>query len=410
MKKLVTPAEALHMIEDEVAPLAEELVSFEAAIHRTLSRPVVSPVDLPPFDNSAMDGYAVRARDLAGTTPEWTRRLPVGGIVAAGAVPAQLPEGHCARIMTGAAIPPGADAIVMREDTDELKTSTVFKTSPKAGSFIRTCGSDIGRGETGLPAGALVRSAEWSLLASLEQSEVWVGQKPRVRLIITGDEVTPIGQELEAGAIRDSNSWTLRALASACGAEVAVVRVGDDAEEFKASLSGDCDAIITSGGISMGDYDIVRDVLPTMADIHFYKVAMKPGKPVMFGTLHGDRTPVFALPGNPVSVMVSFELFVRPALLKMQYRYARRRPVVDAVLETPLSSPEDKVEWARALLTQDLQGAATVWSARVDGDQGSGRLSTMTRANALLEIPLGVARLEAGETVRAHLTDCAEIQ
>jgi molybdenum cofactor synthesis domain-containing protein len=262
-----------------------------------------------------------------------------------------------------------------------------------------------------LPGGTLVRAAEWGLLASLEQESVWVAKRPRVRLIVTGDEVTPIGEALQNGAIRDSNSWTLRALIGQCGADVEIVRVSDDVEQFRAALAGDCDAIITSGGISMGDFDIVRDVLPELALIHFYKVAMKPGKPVMFGTLKERLTPVFALPGNPVSVMVSFELFVRPALLQMQGRTALKRPVVEAVLQSSLHSPENKVEWARAVVSQEVQPDSTVlWQARVDTDQGSGRLSTMTRANALLEIPVGVSSVGAGQTVRAHLTDCAEIE
>jgi molybdopterin molybdotransferase len=356
---------------------------------------------------------------LQNVSRESPRTLRVSQTIAAGAVPQPLQSGTCARIMTGAALPDGADAVVMREETVERDGETVFFTTPAPRQFIRPRAEDIARGEVALPAGIPVRAAEWGLLASLEQETVWVTKRPRVRLVVTGDEVTPLGEALRAGAIRVSNSWTLRALVASCCADVEIVRVGDRAEEFRTALGGGCDAIITSGGISMGDFDIVRDVLPEEADIHFYKVAMKPGKPVMFGTLKQSRVPVFALPGNPVSVMVTFELFARPALLKLQNRTARRRPVVEAVLQSALRSPEDKVEWARAVISQDevrsnsgcLQnGRIPPWSARVQENQSSGRLSTMTRANALLELPVGIARVEAGEIVRAHLTDCAEIE
>ncbi|HEX8550332.1 MAG TPA: gephyrin-like molybdotransferase Glp [Abditibacteriaceae bacterium] len=401
MKEMVSPAEALALVLETIRSCGEETVSHNESLGRVLARDVISPVDLPPFRNSAMDGYAVRCADLQNAT-ENPVELPVSETIAAGQMPSRaLRPNECARIMTGAALPDNADAVVMREETEERGATTVFRTSPAPDEFIRPQGHDIARGELALSAGTLVRAAEWGMLASLEQREVVVARRPRIALIVTGDEVIPAPMPLQSGQIRDSNSFTLRALAQECGAEVELFRVGDDAAQLRALFEQEgFDGFVTSGGISAGDFDIVRDVLPQMGEIVFYRVAMKPGKPVMFAHLNG--VPVWALPGNPVSVMVAFELFVRPALLQMQGRSAPRLEV-EAVVDGAHRSPQGKVEWVRARIVAEVRSIATVLVARISGDQGSGRLSTMTQANALLEIPADVTQLNAGDRVRARL-------
>jgi molybdopterin molybdotransferase len=232
--------------------------------------------------------------------------------------------------------------------------------------------------------------------------------------LVTGDELVAIDAALQPGQIHDSNSFTLRGLVENCGAVVSQTRHVPDTHEAVQdalrSCAAQCDAIVTSGGISMGDFDPVRDVLHEIADVHFWKVAMKPGKPVLFATLKNNEysVPVFGLPGNPVSVMVSFEQFVRPALLKMHGRRARQRVTLPVRLQSALNSPPGRTEFARALVVPD-DNEPTSWRAILPGDQGSGRLSTMTQANALLHVPADVTRVEAGSFLQAQMTDWPEI-
>ncbi|HVF11033.1 MAG TPA: molybdopterin molybdotransferase MoeA, partial [Abditibacteriaceae bacterium] len=243
--------------------------------------------------------------------------------------------------------------------------------------------------------------------------------QPRVGIITTGEELVAVGAEIGQGQIRDSNSFTLEGLARATGALVSERRhVGDEHAPLEAVLrtsAQSCDAIITSGGVSAGDFDPVRDVLQEIATVHFWKIAMKPGRPVMFATLktrnskletRNHSVPIFGLPGNPVSVMVTFEQFVRPALLKMQSRRATRRITVQAAVDSAFRSPAGKVDFIRALVRPDGDG----WTAHVAGEQSSGRLSTMTRSNALLIVPADVTRVEAGQKVTAQMTDWPEIE
>jgi molybdopterin molybdotransferase len=262
-----------------------------------------------------------------------------------------------------------------------------------------------------LRAGTVVRPAEWAMLASLNQAQVEVFRQPRVGIVATGEELAEIGAELREGQIRDSNSFSLHGLAQSCGTVVVErCRIGDDQDAVERKLmelAARCDVLITSGGVSVGDFDPVRDVLQKSADVKFWKIAMKPGKPVMFATLPSSdnrSVPIFGLPGNPVSVMVSFEQFVRPALLKMQGRRALQRVTVRARVDSNFRSPADKVEFVRALVVPDVAG----WRAVLSGDQNSGRLSTMTRANALLVVPVDVAQVEAGDLLPAQMTDWPE--
>ncbi|HEY0072877.1 MAG TPA: gephyrin-like molybdotransferase Glp [Abditibacteriaceae bacterium] len=411
MQTLVTPDQARRIVLDNVELLPPETIVHAQVLGRILAQEIISNVELPPFDNSAMDGYAVRADDMQNAGENTPIKLRVVETIAAGNFPQkEISSGLCARIMTGAPLPVGADAVVMREDTRESQSEVEILTSVPRGTNIRRAGSDVARGETVLRAGTLIRAAEWGMLASLDQENITVSQRPRVVILTTGDELVPIGQPLEPGQIRDSNSFTLSALAQNCGALVQTRHIGDDPHQLEAAVNDavtKADAVITSGGVSAGDFDPVRDVLRDKAQVHFWKIAMKPGKPVMFASWPGEKSmPVFGLPGNPVSVMVAFEQFVRPALLKMQGRSALHRPIVCAKLSGSLRSPEGKTEFVRALVLPDGEG----WTAHLTGDQGSGRLSTMTRANALLVVPEGTTQLQAGQMLPAQMTDWPEVE
>jgi len=413
---MVSPDEARHQVLEQVHFLPSQTIAHRDALHRTLACDVQSALDLPPWDNSAMDGYAVLSSDLHNASPAAPRTLQVAETVAAGALSqTKVLCGACARIMTGAPVPPGADAVVMREQTRESQNSVQFMTAAEPGQNIRRRGSDIARDEIALFAGRVIRAAEWGLLASLGQAQVDVSQQPRVAIITTGEELVDVESDLRDGQIHDSNSWALAGLAQSAGAQVVAMRhVGDSLEEFERvalELLPGCDALISSGGVSMGDFDPVRDVLPRIAQVHFWKIAMKPGKPVMFATRDFDhrKVPIWGLPGNPVSVMVAWEQFVRPALLKMQNRRALNRIEVRAMIDGPHRSPSGKVEFVRAFVAPDSQ-SSTGWTARLAGDQSSGRLSSMTRANALLVVPSEDTQLEAGAEVVAQMTEWPETE
>jgi molybdopterin molybdotransferase len=417
MRQMILPAEALSLVLEQTSPLSAETITHQAALGRTLAFDIVSPLDLPPWDNSAMDGYAVRLADVSAASPATPVTLSVLETVAAGQIAQhKLLSGSAIRIMTGAPVPDGAQAVIMREETQSTSPESVhILASAKAQQHIRSRGSDVAQGETVLFSGTVVRAAEWGMLASLGQVQVEVFRRPRLAILTTGAELVEVGAELRDGQIRDSNSYTLEGLAHAAGIEeIERHRVGDDQSTFKALLEdifSRCDAVVTSGGVSAGDFDPVRDVLPQVAHVHFWKIAMKPGKPVMFATRQcEDRTiPIWGLPGNPVSVMVAWEQFVRPALLQMQGRRAQRRITVPATLDAPLRSPSGKVEYMRALVSPDTR-TASGWKAIVAGDQSSGRLSTMTRANALLVIAAEQTQVAAGEIVPAQMTDWPEIE
>ena len=296
----------------------------------------------------------------------------------------------------------------MREETRESDGRVAFLATARAGQNVRRAGSDIARGETVLTNGTRVRAAELAMLAALGQSQVEVYDKPRVGIITTGEELVGVEAALQAGQIRDSNGPALRALCESAGASVvARSHVGDAPDELRTVLNEmapQCDLIVTSGGVSAGDFDPVRDVMLADAQIVFWKVAMKPGKPIMLALY--QNVPVFALPGNPVSVMVGWEEFARPAILKRGGARALKRLEVPARLSETLRSPSGRTEFVRALVRSD-NGELV---AQISGDQGSGRLSTMTRANALLVIQAHQTQLEAGTQVTARLLDCAEVE
>lgn len=433
MQQNLPPDAARALIFEHIAPFrlgqprASESVPLRQALSRILAHDVASPLDLPPFDNSAVDGYAVRAADLDTSTQSSPLALLCSRTIAAARTldASPLEPSQCARIMTGAPVPAGANAIVMREDVDESDSSRIlFAASTCSGQNIRLHGEDIKRGDVAVQAGTRLRASEIALLAACGLGEVEVAPRPRVAIIVTGDELAEPGQALEPGQIYNSNAASLEALCQECGAQVVrVARASDDARGLASLMleaGRDCDVLLTSGGVSQGDFDPVRDVLlgagelPRIARPWFWKAAIKPGRPILFATLDGEqsgdlasrRVPIFALPGNPVSVAVTFELFVRPVLLRMQGASSERR-VVHASVDRKGSSPAGKTEFVRAQVNPDTSSGASgnLWRAQITGAQGSGRLTTMARANALLVIPPGTTSYEAGEMFEARLLD-----
>ena len=406
---MITPDAARELALQAVAVGPAQTVAHAQTLGRVLASDIVSTMDLPPFANSAMDGYAVRVADVMGATEKTPITLDLGETIGAGDVPQrEVKAGECAKIMTGAPLPPGAQAVIMREETREAGDKVSFLATATAAQNVRSAGSDVARSETVLRAGTRVRAAELAMLAALGCSHVEVHVRPRIGVITTGEELVGVEAELKSGQIRDSNGPALRALCQSAGAEIVAQRhVGDAPAELRAvlqELAPTCDLILTSGGVSAGDFDPVRDVLLAEAQVIFWKVAMKPGKPIMLALYR--NTPVFALPGNPVSVMVGWEEFARPAILKRAGARALRRLEVSARLAEDLRSASGKTEFVRARVSSENGDLV----AHVSGDQGSGRLSTMTRANAILVIEAHQTQLQAGTQVAARLLDCAEVE
>jgi molybdopterin molybdotransferase len=392
-------ADAVARIIAEVRPLESVRRALLDAFGAVLARDAIAPVTLPPWNNSAMDGYAVRAADLA--------RLPVTlrvvESIAAGRFPARaVGTGEATRIMTGAPVPEGADTVVRIEDTDGGAALVEIRDARDAGKNVRPRGEDVVEGQVAIAAGTAVGAAQVGVLASLGFAEVEVTRTPRVAIVTSGDELVELDRfdEVRAGRkIVSSNGYTLRALVRATGAEPVYLGIAaDEPASLRALLerARECDAIITSAGISVGDHDHMRDVLRAMgAEMKFWRVRMRPGAPIGFGLL--DGRPWIGLPGNPVSTMVTFELFARPALRRM-LGHARlfRRPV-PVVLEHPVTTHAELTHFLRAVVTV-REGRST---ARLTGPQSSGILTSMSAANVLLIVPPERRRVEAGETLNA---------
>lgn len=385
----------------------EALSPIELRIHDSLglvlAADVVSHEPLPPFANSAMDGYAVRAADIASASVDDPVHLSVDGEVAAGAdtLP-QVAEGAAVRIMTGAPVPPGADTVVPVETTSIAGDGGVrIHRAWSRTSNVRTVGQDVTAGQQLLNAGHRVRAADIGLLAAVGASRVAVRPAPRVVILSTGDELVSSDRRPGAGQIRDANGPMLGALVrQAGGLPYSAGIVADDMKALMYALDsnlGHADLFICTGGASAGVYDHVAEVIGRLGKVRAQKVAVKPGKPQIYGRI-GD-TPVFGLPGNPVSAFVSFELFVRPAIRKLQGRADVARPQVQAVLAAPLTSSPDRRSYDRVRLTRK-DGR---WTATPTGHQGSHVLTSVVAADGLAEVPEHVTRLEAGDKVTVHL-------
>lgn len=380
-----------------ISPLEPIEVGLLEAHGCVLVDSVAAPADVPAFDNSAMDGYAVRAGGLAAGA-----ELRVVGEVAAGA--SELVEagpGQAVRIMTGAPVPPGADAVVPVELADEDDGRIRLRVAPRAGDHLRAAGEDVRAGQTVLAAGRRLDAADVGMLAAVGRGRVLVHPRPRVAVISTGDELAEPDATLRPGQIRDANSYTLTAQAREAGGTAFRQRIVRDdrralTEAFEGALHH-ADLLVTSGGISAGRYDLVKRVLGELGDVRFAKVGMQPGMPQAFGFL-GD-VPCFGLPGNPVSAYVSFEVFVRPALRRLQGRGDLNRPRVSAVLDEPVRSPAHKVSFLRVRLRRVDGG----WHARLTGQQGSGILRSVVDADGLAEVPAERTSVPAGERLVVHL-------
>jgi molybdopterin molybdotransferase len=397
---LITVAEHLARVLSVVQPLAPLQLGLMDAHGCVLTEDVVAPAPLPAFDNSSMDGYAVRAADVAAAREGSPVVLPVTGDVAAGpASPLRVQPGVCVRIMTGAMMPAGADAVVPVEWTDGGVAQVAISRAPAVGANVRAIGEDVAAGETVLTDGTYLGAVQVGLAAAVGRSRVLVRPRPRVVVVSTGSELTEAGQPLTPGRIYDSNSLALTAAAIEAGA--IAYRVGivpDDPRRLAATLEDQlvrADVLVTSGGVSVGAYDVVKEVLSRLGTVGFDKVAMQPGMPQGFGTIGPDSTPVFGLPGNPVSALVSFETFVRPALRKMLGATPIERPKVRAVTTKALTSSPGKRSFLRVAL-EVKKGAYVV--TPVSGP-GSHLLAGLSRANALAVIPEDVEKVPVGEPV-----------
>lgn len=374
--------------------------SLGEALGRTLAEPVRSAVDLPGFTNSAMDGYAVRAADCAGASAQTPVVLPVLGDIAAGDTRRlTLDLGHCWRIMTGAPLPDGADAIVPVEESDGGTVRVALRLAPEVGRHVRRRGEDVTAGDEILPAGAVVTPGRIALLAAANVPTVATHTPPVVAIISTGDELCDPGSHLGHGQVVDSNSLMLEALVLASGAgALRLRRSRDDSDDLRLLLSeaaAAADLVLTTGGVSMGAYDTVKEVLSTSGEVEFAKVAMRPGMPQGHGLIGRERTPVITLPGNPLSAMVSFHVFVRPVLAALQGHGTEaqdwRTGAVPARAGAGWASVEGKTE-----LTRVTVRAGTAWPAT---GQGSHMVGALADADALAIVPPDVAFVREGDTV-----------
>jgi molybdopterin molybdotransferase len=395
---LVPVEEHLADVLAAIRPADPVWVPLVHADGSVLAEHVTSTTPLPSFDNSAMDGYAVRAADLAGASAGTPVTLPVRGEIAAGDTgDYRVEPGSSLQIMTGARLPEGADAVVPVEWTDGGAAVAVFRQAPEPGNAVRHRGDDVADGAVLLPEGTLVGPVQIALLAASGHAEVLARTPPRVAIISTGNELVEPGTPLIPGQIWESNSFMLAAAARRAGATVRRHRLRDDPEVVLSTLEGlvsDADLLITSGGVSMGgEHDVVKAALSKLGTIAFRKVAMQPGMPQGFGVLGPDLTPIFTLPGNPVSAYVSFILFVQPALDALKKLSPQRQPLADAALTTSVRSPRGRRSYLRGILDPARETVVPLTG------QSSHQLGALAQANALIIVPEDVTRLEAGDGV-----------
>ncbi|MDP9237896.1 MAG: molybdopterin molybdotransferase MoeA [Chloroflexota bacterium] len=415
---MISVEEALERILSFVHVLPAEEKPILDTLGQVLAEDVVSGIDIPPLDNTAMDGYAVVAGDTANASETAPTSLRVVGELAAGYLfDGMVTPGTAVRIMTGAPMPPGADAVVPFEETDEPQGRAfgsfaksrdvvgVMKPA-QAGANVRRAAEDLQRGQRILSAGTVLHPAQVGVLASIGRATVRVHRRPVVAILSTGDEVREPGTELRPGQIYDSNAYSISAMVLANGGVPRRLGIAKDTvEALTAKLREglDADMLVTSAGVSRGDYDVVKDVLAKEGEVDFWTVCMRPGKPLAFGAFpsNGRRVPHIGLPGNPVSSMVSFELFGRPAIYKMLGRSDWQRRVVRAIAEEAIANTDARRVFARAIVTQ-RDGR---YYAALTGPQGSGILMSMAQANALAVVPEDVPGVGPGDEVDAMLLE-----
>ncbi len=405
MKTGLSAAAALEAILDATHVLPPETVAVSSALGRVLAEAVDSDRRLPPADNSAMDGYALRRADVAGASAEGAIELPIAYTIPAGGDASRpLGPGEAARILTGAPVPPGADAVVRQEDTESDGERVRVLVSPSPRENIRDAGEDVQRGDRVIDAGAVIGPGHVGMLASLGRSVVAVHQRPRVALLSTGDELVEPDQSVDGGRIVSSNSYSLAAQCRAVGADPVYLGIARDTPEdvekrFRAGLGAD--VLVSSAGVSVGDYDFVRDVLAKIGcGVIFWGVQIKPGYPLAFGRIEGGPL-VFGLPGNPVSAMMTFEQFVRPALRRLTGHRKLFRPTVQARLAETLTKKPGRLHFVRV----ELERCDGDIVARGAGNQSSGALRSMTRAQGLLVFPSEDAELAEGAYATVQVLD-----
>ncbi|MCF5852570.1 molybdopterin molybdotransferase MoeA [Aeromonas veronii] len=381
------------MLEQLACCCDSEPLPLPEALGRVLASDIASPLAVPPFDNSAMDGYAVRLSDLASGTP----LIMVGKAFAGQPYQDEWPAGHCVRIMTGAPVPEGTDAVVMQEETLADGDRITFLAQPEPGQNIRRTGSDIGKGACVLPAGTRLTPREMPLLASLGVATVAVRRPLKVAIFSTGDELKPVGTPLAHGDIYDSNRYGVRAMLARMGCDCLDLGIiPDDPAQLRAAFiraDEEADVLITTGGVSVGAADFTKQLLDELGEIGFWKLAIKPGKPFAFGRL--PRAWFFGLPGNPVSAMVTFDQLVQPALAKLAGQRFERPLQLQAIAAEPLKKSPGRLDFQRGILSQGPNGL----EVRSTGSQDSAVFSSLSRANCYIVLERERGRVAVGETV-----------
>ena len=396
--------EALDKILSHVLPLGFEKVSLLDALGRVIGEDIYAKRNIPPLDNSAMDGYALKSEDVQKASQNHPVRLVVIEDLPAGFISTKtIEKGKAIRIMTGAPIPKGADTVIPVEVTKKEDGFVLIFNAAGPGENIRESGEDVKQGDRVISRGDIVRPAEVGMLASVGRSFVSVYQRPLVAILCTGDELVDVDGDLNEVKIISSNSYTIGAQVKDCGAIPLQLGIAKDRkEEIEEKLRQGirADVLISSAGVSVGDYDFVKDVMKHLGmEMVFWKVAMRPGQPLAFGTMGGK--PVFGLPGNPVSSMISFEQFVRPSLLKMMGCRHIFRPLVEAVLKEEIK----KMAGRRYFIRGSISFENNQYVVTTTGEQGSGMLRSMVRANGLIVIPEDQEIVRAGEKVKVQLLD-----
>ena len=422
---MLSVEEALQKILAEVNVLETETVPIMESLGQVLAEDIISDINVPPLDNSAMDGFAVRSDDTRGASEKTPNILKVIDTVLAGGMSRkEVAPGTAIRIMTGAPIPTGADSVVQFEDTDDQKPKDIpakqranevaVFSETRPDQNIRLAGEDISRGKIVLRKDTVIRPAEMGMMAAMGHSRVKVIRRPVVAVLSTGNELVEVDKPLPEGKIHDSNAYSVAGLVKRYGCIPKMLGIArDDEKELvkKLQQAQDTDMVLTTGGVSMGDYDMVKDILARDGEMVFWKVRVKPGKPLAFGKIKGkDKNgkaksiPHLGLPGNATSCMVSFEIFVRPALLKMMGKKNLIKPSVEAIMEDSVKNDADRRIYDRVII-QKRDGH---YYARLTGPQGSGILTSMSLANGLVVIPEDKGKVNKGDTVQVLMLDWNE--
>ena len=408
--------EALTRVLDQVEGLLAEERPILDVLGQTLAEDIISTFDIPPHDNVAMDGYAVQAPDINTASAASPSHLRIIGELPAGLTPQQAVEpGTAIRVMTGAPLPPGADTVVPFESTSErdggkrvvVSSRISIYDPPAPGANIRRAGEDIRLGRVVLARGIELRPAEIGVIASVGLASVKVHRRPRVAILSTGNELLEPGAPIEPGKIYDSNTYSLAALVRKYGGEPVLLGIAlDEVEDIRARVRAglETDLLLTSAGVSKGDYDVVKDVLAGEGAVEFWQVAIKPGRPMAFGVISG--VPHVGLPGNPVASIVAFEQFVRPAMLKMLGRRRLRKPEIEAIFHGRVTNGDNRRCFARVRVVEE-EGEMHAYSA---GPQGSGVLTSMAYANGLAIVPEEMPVAEDGARLKVQMVDWPEIE